>query len=1058
MMHADNPEAHDPNRIDRRRFLQIGGLAGAQAFAHFPGVGDFPDPAPPPPAAPAPTGHALVVGISTYKNKYKDQDLTLPHSVVTEAVQVVNWLTEKGGVEARNVILLTSPVVKAPKTGVVVREATRKQINDSVVEIAGRVGTAANHRLYVYYSGHGTRFDPVVYDLNKRPPADPSDGMIPCNFDPGDVEALKLSWVLDYFRNAGFPEQFFFFDACRTTEPGIAVVDGKPLPSRTARKNDPYQFILYASAPGQLAADTGPFTKRLMEALRKGLGTSKTFDGKIYWIRWLDLALYLIHYFSLHPCVLPGRNDKGGEDAMLPTYRQYPPDVGLDRDGYPVLATLTGGEVGTVKVRLQLDVSGSPVDPANLKFTIVPQDSSDSEWTIPPGPPPVWAPGGVIRLQPLRYIVQLEVVGAPQAYSSLLTLRVRNQNATYAKPLLMMDLMGVDDDEVTLVATLVPQHAASTAATANNTPPPAWFPQPQPVLIAAMADAFQEDKAIPMYWSGAATDWADPSALRGRQSCLVSSYDPLATLEVADVSGATMRDSDGCPLAGVGRLDIPSNVLKRGNYWVRHSSPGHETVLHMFAVHDRAPWNVMFLPRDASPVFVPGEIPGMATEIVTRDLLEQVPVTQMMTQTRTEHVTEMVPGVGPRTVPVQVQVNVPQVVMETRVRQVTEQVLVDRFVPFTAAHVTPAVPSKSVPSAEHAYPVAPSKSLPTASAPGPAAAPSLPVAAGSVAPRWERILIPVDEATDWLDPARNVGPGGTIPAGGSGFRVFLIPAASPAVPARPRPQGLELQFRRLDAASDIPLVQLDGDGVDVVALKADAGTYLLRAKGFGTEALFALTLIDGRLCDVVFQREPNGGVKVLQLAPKALAAPASPNVAQLQSMRRSLLLRLTSDLQRGPSSMSPEIASKIWRVTSKIMDDLTKPGDADPIALLLKARRLSIRGEIDALAGAAARLVRNYPRLTDGYVAKARAEELRQPPGPAKQSYRMALDHGLPVLQTFLEALWEGARRHEIAHPRLKLLETAVNRRIPGVLWTAWTPEAPTQPNRAAPAREARSS
>ena len=208
MTHVDASGGAGWERLGRRQFPRIGGLAGAGVFVRFPGLesslGAFP-----PVVEPGTTGHALVIGISSYKlKKFNDIDLTLPQSVVDEACEVVNWLVEKGGVDAKNITLLTNPLVNAPKKGVAVQEATRPNILDAMVEIGGRPGAATKDRLYFYYSGHGTRFDPIPYGKNDTAPADPADGIIPHDFKPGGTDALQVFWLLNYFKYTSFPEQF----------------------------------------------------------------------------------------------------------------------------------------------------------------------------------------------------------------------------------------------------------------------------------------------------------------------------------------------------------------------------------------------------------------------------------------------------------------------------------------------------------------------------------------------------------------------------------------------------------------------------------------------------------------------------------------------------------------------------------------------------------------------------------------------------------------------------------------------------------------------------------
>ena len=130
--------------------------------------------------------------------------------MVDEACEVVNWLVEKGGVDARNITLLTNPLVNAPRRASLCRRP-REDILDAMVEIGGRPGAATKDRLYFYYSGHGTRFDLIPYGTNNTAPADPADGIIPHDFKPGGTDALQVFWSLNYLSIHPFQAALFSF-------------------------------------------------------------------------------------------------------------------------------------------------------------------------------------------------------------------------------------------------------------------------------------------------------------------------------------------------------------------------------------------------------------------------------------------------------------------------------------------------------------------------------------------------------------------------------------------------------------------------------------------------------------------------------------------------------------------------------------------------------------------------------------------------------------------------------------------------------------------------------
>src|SRR4051794_18759837 len=103
---------------------------------------------------------------------------------------------------------------------------------------------------------------------------------------PDNSWSLRSLW--EYLATFDFGDQFFFVDACRNAPRVQEVRIGYwPRPRRRdlGAPLTQQQFILYATSPGLLAAETssaagherGAFTQTLLAGLR-GTGAAKTYD------------------------------------------------------------------------------------------------------------------------------------------------------------------------------------------------------------------------------------------------------------------------------------------------------------------------------------------------------------------------------------------------------------------------------------------------------------------------------------------------------------------------------------------------------------------------------------------------------------------------------------------------------------------------------------------------------------------------------------------------------------------------------------------------------------
>lgn len=520
----------------RRRFLQLAGTAGTGIL-----IGGRIGPSAEAALEPAANlkGRAIVLGLNDYKNA---KPLVNP---VLDACRFTEWLVSKAGVEPGNIALLTSPGTLPPGVhkfpAVTVDLATRANILKTIKGFPNRAGE--KERLYFYYSGHGTAFQPKA----QRGTIDQMDAIVPCDFSVDEPAPVPISWILDFLRTSRFVEQFYFFDACRNldkTEPQKPPGD---LPD--VRFPIPVQYVLYATAPRRVAleSETGSFTDLLLSSLTQGRLLNFQFDRakKKYLVRWNALVEFLRQQFKDHP-------KKLGEEAGEPVFQQPEPRIIEDLDiDYPYLVELAEKEVP--KYKLTINILPPELRP-KTRITITEGVLGDSTLVVDRKPLPVDRPEEFDLPPGFNYQVLAEADGT--------ALRRLSGNIPFNK-----------DETITLTL------ASPAFLPAESLPADA-------VAIAAAApiarDGNEEARPRSAPVGGAAPvrpgiPLAAPAPANGsRASLTLIAPDELTQIELADASGSLVRGRDGRPYTALGRLVAAG--LKPGLYQARfYGADGHVT-------------------------------------------------------------------------------------------------------------------------------------------------------------------------------------------------------------------------------------------------------------------------------------------------------------------------------------------------------------------------------------------------------------------------------------------------------------------------------------------------
>jgi len=527
--------------LDRRRFLRLSGTAGAGVLLGgraSPAGAAAPTPIPGTP----PRSRAIVIGVNEYENARKLEN------PVRDACRFAEWLVKKAGLRPADVALLTSPSPLpagiTPVAGIDVTLAKRKNLLKVIREFPNRAGE--RERLYFYYSGHGTAFQPRAL----KGTFDELDAVVPCDYDLDGPAPIPINWILDALRASPFLEQFFFFDACRNLARAMPQGGGEApdlLPGPI-----PVQYILFATAPRRVTLDakTGSFSEWVLSALNQGKGSSALFDGSRYLVRWDSLAGFVSQQFRKHPVIL------GADDQGRPIVQQPERDVIKDLGGeYPWLVALGPGEVAQVKLTIQ--VLPATVRP-NTRITVTAEDGSV---VVDRAPAPAKQPYEK-RLSPGNYTALVEISDpSVRRFSPTLDLTEdRKIRFTVETP----QLAGVPAkvqflDETSQLAALSP----ITPGGGEATPVPAAAPIP----VGAAAAPITVAAPIPVDDRGQPRAGPVPAADSATASLTVRAADQSDLVELVDAGGTPVRRPDGRPGSSLGSLRMTG--LKPGIYRAR---------------------------------------------------------------------------------------------------------------------------------------------------------------------------------------------------------------------------------------------------------------------------------------------------------------------------------------------------------------------------------------------------------------------------------------------------------------------------------------------------------
>jgi hypothetical protein len=294
------------------------------------------------------------------------------------------------------------------------------------------------------------------------------------------------------------------------------------------------------------------------------------------------------------------------------------------------------------------------------------------------------------------------------------------------------------------------------------------------------------------------------------------------------------------------------------------------------------------------------------------------------------------------------------------------------------------------------------------------------------------------EGDEWGDRLARIGLK-PLPGNKGGFQ-FIVGIEGELEQARTTlgTMTLALGHLRANAVDPLQRVRADFDGVAVFTAPTEPGHYRLRWTRPGERVEFALTLLPRRFHVLIIIQSGDGEITVTQFAPEIKSDdPLRPDaVRTLIAVQRGLQYR------RDQSNDDHTRAVPLW------LEELKQKKVVEPFTRCINAYLIWSRGKPSALIDVAKELIRDFPDLADGYVALARAEEATDHLDSARDSYREALRHGLPILSCFFDNFVDGAVRLGLegdsdvkVRESVQFLRRVAQRRVPGVLWSSWKPD-----------------
>ncbi|MDB5311353.1 MAG: caspase family protein [Gemmataceae bacterium] len=192
-------------------------------------------------------------------------------------------------------------------------------------------------------------------------------------------------------------------------------------------------------------------------------------------------------------------------------------------------------------------------------------------------------------------------------------------------------------------------------------------------------------------------------------------------------------------------------------------------------------------------------------------------------------------------------------------------------------------------------------------------------------------------------------------------------------------------------------------------------------------ALFSVMLLPDRLTLIVFHRRINDDVHVFQYFPRLIPEPNGGDFDPQELRSLELFQRYYLRGQYADIGDPERLLGVKW---------------GSPLGTFLAGYLLLRAGRVTDAERVAAELVDQFPRASDSHLLVAECHDALGRAGPAEAAYRATLDLGLPTFAEGLARLWVKIGRRKIDHRMVRVVNDACACRVPGLIWTAFTPPA----------------
>jgi hypothetical protein len=245
-----------------------------------------------------------------------------------------------------------------------------------------------------------------------------------------------------------------------------------------------------------------------------------------------------------------------------------------------------------------------------------------------------------------------------------------------------------------------------------------------------------------------------------------------------------------------------------------------------------------------------------------------------------------------------------------------------------------------------------------------------------------------------------------------------------------------LRVRAWPAGREVPNEPeaLERSKVGTVSFAAPAkpGPYWLSIEQGDAQTVVALPVLDGRLATVIAEFGEDRP-RVYQFHPSVKADPSSSpeRLRRIEHLERLVLA--------GRVDGAIELATR-----------LAAHASGDPFAALLAGYALLRGGLFDELPRIADEVATVAPGWSDPYIlrgeAVAHASDANR--DARDQAFTQAVNTGIPIFGEGLTRLVEGLRASGFSHPRGTLVRHIFQRHARGLMWAAFTPLRPLDPER----------